>query len=53
MGLQGFPVGLVVKNPLASAGDIRNVGSTPGSGGLPGGGHAITPVLLLMDSRGA
>ena len=32
---------LVVKNNLpANAGDIRNVGSTPGSGGSPGGGHA-------------
>jgi len=30
---------LVVKNPPASAGDIRNSGSIPGSGGSPGGGH--------------
>ena len=30
---------LVVKNPLASAGDIRNVGSIPGLGRCPGGGH--------------
>ena len=28
----------VVKNPPASAGDIRDVGSIPGSGKLPGGG---------------
>ena len=28
----GFPGGLVVKNPPASAGDIRDVGSIPGSG---------------------
>ena len=27
---------LVVKNPLASAGDIRDVGSIPGSGRSPG-----------------
>ena len=30
---------LVVKNPPASAGDIRNTGSTPGLGRSPGGGH--------------
>ena len=30
---------LVVKNPLANAGDTRDVGSIPGSGRFPGGGH--------------
>ena len=30
---------LVVKNPSANAGDIRDVGSIPGSGRFPGGGH--------------
>ena len=30
---------LVVKNPPASAGDIRDVGLVPGSGRSPGGGH--------------
>ena len=30
---------LVVKNPPANAGDIRDVGSTPGSGGSPGREH--------------
>ena len=29
----------MVKNPPASAGDIRDVGSTPGLGRSPGGGH--------------
>ena len=29
---------LVVKNPLANAGDLRDVGSIPGSGRVPGGG---------------
>ena len=33
-------VGLVVKNPLASAGDIRDMGSIPGLGRSPGEGHA-------------
>ena len=28
----------MVKNPLASAGDIRDVGSIPGLGRFPGGG---------------
>ena len=32
-------VALVVKNLPASAGDMRVVGSTPGSGRSPGGGH--------------
>ena len=32
-------VALVVTNMAASAGDIRNVGSIPGSGRSPGGGH--------------
>ena len=30
---------LVVKNPPANAGDIRDVGSIPGSGRSLGGGH--------------
>ena len=30
---------LVVKNPPANAGDIRDAGSVPGSGRSPGGGH--------------
>ena len=30
---------LVVKNPPANAGNIRDLGSVPGSGRSPGGGH--------------
>ena len=30
---------LVVKNPPANAGDIRDTDSTPGLGRSPGGGH--------------
>ena len=30
---------LMVKNPPANAGDIRDMGSVPGSGRSPGGGH--------------
>ena len=32
-------VALVVKNPPANAGDIRDAGSIPQSGKSPGGGH--------------
>ena len=32
-------VALVVKNPPATAGDVIDVGSIPGSGRCPGGGH--------------
>ena len=30
---------LVVKNPPANTGDIRDAGSIPGLGRFPGGGH--------------
>ena len=42
---------LAVKNLPASAGDIRDAGSVPGSGRSPGGGHG-TPVNLSGESRG-
>ena len=32
-------VALVVKNPLASVGDVRDTDSIPGLGRFPGGGH--------------
>ena len=34
----GFSGGSPVKNPPANAGNIRDVGSIPGSGRSPGGG---------------
>ena len=37
--LGGSQVVLVVKNLPANAGDIRDVGSIPGLGRSPGGGH--------------
>ena len=37
--MEGSQVLLVVKNPPANAGDIRDAGSVPGSGRSPGGGH--------------
>ena len=36
---RSFPVALVVKNPPANAGHIRDEGSIPGSGRSPGGGR--------------
>ena len=42
----------VVKNLLASAGDIRDMGSIPGSGRTPGGGHSNTLVFLPGESHG-
>ena len=32
-------VALVVKNPPANAGDVRDMGSIPGLGRFPGGGN--------------
>ena len=39
MGYGASQVALVVKNPPATAGDVIDVGSIPGSGRCPGGGH--------------
>ena len=36
----------MVKNLPASAGDARDVGSIPGSGRSPGGGHATHSSIL-------
>ena len=37
---------LVVKNPPANAEDVRDIGSSPGSGRSPGGGHATHSSIL-------
>ena len=39
MAPMGFQVALVVKNPPANAGDIRDMGLIPGLGSSPGEGH--------------
>ena len=39
-------VALVVKNPPASAGDVRDAGSVPGLGRFPGGGDS-NPLQLV------
>ena len=41
-----FPVGSVIKNLPASAGDARNAGSTPVLGRSPGGGNG-NPLHIL------
>ena len=37
--LSGFPGGAAGEEPACHAGDLRDVGSIPGSGRFPGGGH--------------
>ena len=41
-----FQMVLVVKNLLANAGDVRDMGSIPGSGRSPGGGHGNNSSIL-------
>ena len=41
---------LVVKNPPANAGDIRDTGSVPGSGRSPGGGHGNPPQCSCLEN---
>ena len=38
---------LVVENPLANAGDIRDMSLIPGLGRSPGGGHGLRNKTLL------
>ena len=47
---------LVVKNPPANVGDIRDVGSIPGSGRSPGGSHGSSRQYYCLENpmdRGA
>ena len=49
-------MGLVIKNPPANAGEKRDVGSIPGSGRSPGGGHGIPLQYSCLENpmdRGA
>ena len=49
-------VALVVKNPLAHTGDVRDMGSIPGSGGSPGVGNGNPLEYSYLESamdRGA
>ena len=44
---------LVVKNPPTDAGDVRGVGSIPGLGRSPGGGHDHRLLPGESHDRGA
>ena len=46
------PGSVVVKNPPANAGDIRDVGSIPGSGRSPGEGNGNHSSILAWKSHG-
>ena len=46
-----LPDGAVLKNLPANTGDTRDVGSTPGSGRLPGGGNG-NPLQYSCLDRG-
>ena len=41
---------LEVKSPPANAGDIREVGSLPGSGRTSGGGHGNPPQYSCLEN---
>ena len=41
---------LVVKNPPANAGDVRDAGSIPGSGRSSGGGHGNPPQYSCLEN---
>ena len=43
-------VALVVKNLPANTGDVRDMGSIPGSGGSPGGGHGNPPWYSCLEN---
>ena len=40
----------MVKNPPADAGDIRDMGSIPGSGRSPRGGHGNSPQYSRLEN---
>ena len=42
----------MVKNPLASAGDVRDTGSIPGSGRSPGEGHDNSLQYSCLENDG-
>ena len=54
--LCGFRGGSVVKNPPANAGDVKDMGSIPGWGRSPGGGHGNSLQYSCLENpmvRGA
>ena len=54
--IMASPVVLVVKNPSANGGDIRDTGPIPWSGRSPGGGHGKPLLYSCLENpinRGA
>ena len=45
-------VALVIKSPLANAGELRDVASSPGLGRSPGGGHGNLLQFLPGECNG-
>ena len=41
----------MVENPPANAGDVRDMGSIPGLGGSPGGGHGNPLQYSCLEKR--
>ena len=52
LGLWASQVALVVKNPPANGGDIRDVGSIPGLGRSPGGHGSPLQYSCLENPHG-
>ena len=50
-GNRASQVALVVKNPPANAGDIRDVGAIPGSGRAPGAGNGNPLQYSCLKNR--
>ena len=50
LDLGASQLALVVKNPHANAGDIRDRGSIPGSGRSPGGGHGNPHQCFCLEN---
>ena len=48
--LKSSQVVLMVKNPPAKAGDLRDAGLVPGSGRSPGGGHSNPPQYSFLQN---
>ena len=46
---KGFPDGSADKEPACNAGNRGDMGSIPGSGGFPGGGHGNRSSILVWE----
>ena len=49
--IYGFLGGSVVKNSSASAGDVGDMGSIPGSRRFPGGGNGYPPTPVFLPGK--